>query len=559
MGNDTNNPENQITYYYLFHKKLERFFLAGYNPFYSQKNGKFKIEKFYIINKDLLYMWKNYCNYDVFKSNLELIDLNDGNIDKYNDDVKKTVKSLINALDMKNIEYSFDNDWTVESKLYSRNILQFEHFENILDQRTYEYFEIILQNKFISDIQGIITNDRFIIFYEKYYQIKFLYRGESMESNDALIQLTADFTQFENYNYDEYNTREAYNGFKHKLEKNIENVFNLFNSKSINFLSEIKLDFNVHLNNDTLKSYSLILKNETYNSKSHNKTNKYMNSQVLNKNKSGSYFFNTKNKEQLPNNKLLHNKNELKEKNIISFNNDNEIFNNEKFNFEIESLKNEINNEKNKNIFLEGKLNSLKTDLEKKIVLLENELNQEKNKNKLLNENIEKSREEFEQNINLFKIELQQEKNKSYLLQENYNKMKNQYEEKLKQFNDLYRNGDNKKYLNESIIKTILEKDKEINELKKKLSRYPFELNEGEKIMTINFISDNQKINNYSIICKNTDIFHNIEKRLYEEYKEFYESENYFTVNGNKIHKLKSLDENNIKNNDVIMLNTFYF
>ena len=67
-------------------------------------------------------------------------------------------------------------------------------------------------------------------------------------------------------------------------------------------------------------------------------------------------------------------------------------------------------------------------------------------------------------------------------------------------------------------------------------------------MMTINFISAEQKINNYSIICKNTDIFNNIEKMLYDEFKEFYETENYFTVSGKKIHKLKSLDENNIKN-----------
>ncbi len=74
-------------------------------------------------------------------------------------------------------------------------------------------------------------------------------------------------------------------------------------------------------------------------------------------------------------------------------------------------------------------------------------------------------------------------------------------------------------------------------------------------MMTINFISIDQKVNNYSLICKNTDIFNNIEKKLYDEFKEFYETENYFTVNGKKIHKLKNLDENQIKNNDVIILN----
>ena len=200
-----------------------------------------------------------------------------GGVEKYNDDIKNAVKSLIESLDMENILFSFYNDWRAECNWYSRNILQFEHFDNIVDEKTYEYFEANLQNKFISDIQGIITNDRLVIFYEKYYQMKFLYRGECMESKDALIQLTADFTQITNFQYDEYNTRETYKAFKHKLEKNIENVFNLFNSKSINYLSEEKIDFN--LNNDV---YSFTLRNEILSSLSLNKTYVTVNYQDLN-------------------------------------------------------------------------------------------------------------------------------------------------------------------------------------------------------------------------------------------------------------------------------------
>ena len=133
-----------------------------------------------------------------------------------------------------------------------------------------------------------------------------------------------------------------------------------------------------------------------------------------------------------------------------------------------------------------------------------------------------------------------------------YKKLKNQYQKKKTNNNKNNKNNPNSK---ESLINLILEKDRELNELKKKLSRYPFELNEGEKMMTVNFLSGNQKIQNYSLICKNSDSFSVLEKKLYEDFKEFYESENYFTVNGNKIHKLKSLDENKIKNNDVIILN----
>ena len=71
----------------------------------------------------------------------------------------------------------------------------------------------------------------------------------------------------------------------------------------------------------------------------------------------------------------------------------------------------------------------------------------------------------------------------------------------------------------------------------------------------MNFSSVDQRLQNYSIICKNTDIFNKLENKLYEDYKEFDETEIYFTVNGNKINKNKSLDFNKIKNNDTIIIN----
>ena len=107
----------------------------------------------------------------------------------------------------------------------------------------------------------------------------------------------------------------------------------------------------------------------------------------------------------------------------------------------------------------------------------------------------------------------------------------------------------------EELNKNIQEKDRKLKELELKLSRYSLELNEGEKLMTINFSTIDRRIQNYSIICKNTDIFNNIEKRLYEDYEEYYDTENYFTVNGKKINKCKNLEENNIHNNDAIILN----
>ncbi len=93
-----------------------------------------------------------------------------------------------------------------------------------------------------------------------------------------------------------------------------------------------------------------------------------------------------------------------------------------------------------------------------------------------------------------------------------------------------------------------------IDDLKEKLSRYPFELKKDEKMISVIFTSDDQKIH-FSVICKNTEKFNRLEEKLYNDYPEYSETNNYFVVNGNRIQKFKTLDENNIHNNDMILLN----
>ena len=155
---------------------------------------------------------------------------------------------------------------------------------------------------------------------------------------------------------------------------------------------------------------------------------------------------------------------------------------------------------------------------------------------------MEKYIKNVEKNAENLKIELENEIKK-------YKKLEKKTNKELKYYNLI------KKGSKESLFNVLFEKDKEIQKLKLKLSRYPFELNKGEKLMTINFESFDENIKNYSIICKNSDIFIDIEKKLYEDYNEYYNIKSYFTINGNKIHKFKSLDENKINNNDIIVLN----
>ena len=81
-------------------------------------------------------------------------------------------------------------------------------------------------------------------------------------------------------------------------------------------------------------------------------------------------------------------------------------------------------------------------------------------------------------------------------------------------------------------------------------------INPGEKILAINFISTDQKVN-YALPCKNTDIFVKLEEKLYNEYPEYKDINTYYTVNGNIIKRFKSLEENKIKSSDKIILNIY--
>ena len=77
----------------------------------------------------------------------------------------------------------------------------------------------------------------------------------------------------------------------------------------------------------------------------------------------------------------------------------------------------------------------------------------------------------------------------------------------------------------------------------------------GEKIMCINFVSmGRQDINNYGLVCKNTDLFVRTEERLYEDFPQFKNYETYFEVNGKRIKRFQTLSENNIKDKNVINL-----
>ena len=173
-------------------------------------------------------------------------------------------------------------------------------------------------------------------------------------------------------------------------------------------------------------------------------------------------------------------------------------------------------------------------DINRKNHYLENELKAEKSKNQQLSQEIISLKNTIKERDN--KID-----DKNDIIYD----LKN----RIKELQDIKsNNSENKKVM--GLMEKLVEKEEALKKMK---LRYPFEIAEGEKIMTVNIISVEHSIT-HSIICKNTHKFNYLENRLYEKYPELLESENYFIFSGNKINKYKTLEENKIKDNDIITL-----
>ena len=170
-----------------------------------------------------------------------------------------------------------------------------------------------------------------------------------------------------------------------------------------------------------------------------------------------------------------------------------------------------------------------------------NQMINKKNKSLNKNENNKNLQNDYEIQINELKRQLNEEKNKNQKLMEENNNLKKRiekYEITIKSLKD-----------------EINKKNIEIEQYKldKQSDDYITSIKPGEKIMSINFVSmGNNDIGHYSLACKNTDLFVRLEERLYNDFPQFKNYETYFEVNTKRIKRFKTLEENNIKNKNII-------
>ena len=187
-----------------------------------------------------------------------------------------------------------------------------------------------------------------------------------------------------------------------------------------------------------------------------------------------------------------------------------------------DSLKLKLNTKRKNNELIDDEKNELKK-----------QLSEEKNKNKLL----EKENKNLNDIINTLK---QEKKNIKTNLHNEIKKLK----EKIRQ---LEKELSNK---NDEIKNYILQ-----NQTSKETQNQITQIETEEKNFTVSFeMKNNKSIAGYEMPCKNTDLFVRLEEKLYNEYPKYKNFETFFLVNNRKILRFKTLEENNIINNDKISL-----
>ena len=121
----------------------------------------------------------------------------------------------------------------------------------------------------------------------------------------------------------------------------------------------------------------------------------------------------------------------------------------------------------------------------------------------------------------------------------------NDLQNKLNNSNNIINNLNNEINNYKNIIS---KKDLELNNIKSQLNnnipknKFYFDDN-----ICVNFISSDQNVH-YAVPCIKTNTFAEVEEKLYKQYPQYRETNNYFTANGQQVLRFKTIAENNIGN-----------
>ena len=437
----------------------------------------------------------------VFKDDLKKFDANQTE-DKINENFKNYFNSIFELI-KEDLQLIFDNLYALNSLYYNNNIYQSIIF--LLNYARYKQEISLIDSKnnnilskYYNETPFNLKFDKIIwIIYEKNKDNKFETLQGEIEKEALYYDYYAKINEYNNKNIIAINNNIYESLFYKHIIRIIKIDYNLVKEYNIS-IERIQSDIKSIIDLCPYKDKNI-------------KTYCQFDNKIINLDNSYDIFLN-----------------ELKNKNIIDKEKKIKIINN-KINENIK-VSNEIINQNQ----IKSNDNIESNNLEE----LKSQLNKERNDNKKLNEKIK-----------LLEKELKEEKNKNILNEKHITDLKNQLDNEIKKNNDFIADLEQKKLsqkkyekeTKESFLDIIMEKDKEIKELKLKLSRFPFILEQGEKIMSIIFQSSVQSIHS-AVICKNTDKLSKIEGLLCEKNPKFTETENFFFLNGTKMFKNKTLE-----------------
>ena len=263
MGNGETKKEkyNQILEYYNFHKKIESYFLEGFN-----NNGSNQRIILYFIDSNWIKSWKLYTNYD------EVVN----NIDKgYEYLIKEKILNKSGKYYPASLKSGNSRQLFLNKILY-----EIKDFDNIINQSTYELFyqnyaEFMDSYLFnMENIKGILYNKMMILLIPHQKRIKVIYKGE-MEGQNEIIQLNLQFinlnlnpnnsilTDFYNKNKGDINDDSYYNFNNEYMIDNCDKLMKFFTNLKMGFLAEKEIEnekFKCHIQNNSLfKRHTKIL------------------------------------------------------------------------------------------------------------------------------------------------------------------------------------------------------------------------------------------------------------------------------------------------------------
>jgi len=217
--------------------------------------------------------------------------------------------------------------------------------------------------------------------------------------------------------------------------------------------------------------------------------------------------------------------------NIISSNND--------IKDTLSGIKNQL-----ENIINSNSIKSVNVQLKNINVLLSSLDGDLKNNNKnlenLLANNDNKNNDKIKNNL---ATELNKYKNENTTLKEQIEKLKNEV-----------KFGKNKQ--KEIIMQQHAEldkKEKEINDLRNELLNLRKKGNNSDDMLRIHFVSMTQDVD-VIIQCSKNEKFESVENKLYSIYPKYKKSGNYFLLCGNKINRYKTINENRIKDGNIVTI-----